>query len=162
MFGRGYGERPLHLIAAVASFAIVAYAVFQIADRPQPLAVALWFGGAIIAHDLITFPLYSLLGLIAGRAAKASPRPAARAVNFIRVPAILSAFAFIVFFPFILGVSAETYELASGRSSDVFLGRWLLLTAALFAASGLLYAVSLRRGPRSGPARDPRGARSPR
>jgi hypothetical protein len=147
-----YGEGPLHLLAVVASFAIVAYAFGEIVDRPGALSFVVWFGGAAVAHDLIAFPLYSLFGLVAGRAA-ADRAPAA--VNYVRVPALLSAFAFVVWFPFILGLSGEAYEAASGLSTDPFLGRWLLLTAALFAGSGIVYAVTLRRrsrlrGSRSG------------
>lgn len=137
-----YGEGPLHLLAAVASFAIVAYAFVEIVGRPAPLSFVIWFGGAIIAHDLIAFPLYSLFGLLAGRAA--GERTGA-AVNYVRVPALLSAFAFIVWFPFILGLSSESYEAASGLSTDPFLERWLLLTAVLFIGSGLAYALALRR-----------------
>ena len=38
----------------------------------------------------------------------------------------------------------------SGRSTDVFLPRWLAITAGLFAVSALLYALHLRRARRSG------------
>jgi hypothetical protein len=69
---------------------------------------------------------------------------------------------FVVWFPLILGLSSEVYELKSGRSTDPFLGRWLLITAGLFLASGLAYAVSLRRSPRRGPPRDRQDARSRR
>lgn len=140
-----YGAGPLHLLAVVASFAIVTYAFGEIVERPGPLSFALWFGGAVIAHDLIAFPLYSLFGLVAGRA---EGTPAAAAVNYLRVPALLSGFALIVWFPLILGLSAGEYEGASALSADPFFGRWLLLTAALFAGSGFLYAVNLRRRPR--------------
>jgi hypothetical protein len=137
-----YGDGPLHLLAAVASFAIVAYAFVEIVDRPGPLSFALWFGAAVIAHDLVAFPLYSLLGLIAGRA---SARVGGRALNYVRVPALLSGLALVVWFPLILGLSSDSYEAASGLSTDPFLGRWLLLTAALFAGSGLAYALRARR-----------------
>jgi hypothetical protein len=137
-----YGEGPLHLLAVIASFAIVAYAFLEIVERPGALSFAIWFGGAVIAHDLIAFPLYSLFGLVAGRA---EGKRTAAAVNYLRVPALLSGFAFIVWFPLILGLPGDGYEAASGLSADPFLGRWLLLTAALFAGSGVLYAVNLRR-----------------
>jgi hypothetical protein len=138
-----YGEGPLHLLAAVASFTIATYAFIELAERPSPLGFALWFGGAIVAHDLIAFPLYSLLGLVAGRVACRAGSTGG-AVNWVRVPALLSGLALIVWFPLILGLSSETYGAASGRSTDVFLERWLLLTAALFAGSGLLYAIRAR------------------
>jgi hypothetical protein len=137
-----YGEGPPHLLAVLASFAIVAYAFGEVVQRPGALSFAVWFGGAVVAHDLIAFPLYSLFGLVAGRARNTR---LAATVNYVRVPALLSGFALIVWFPFILGLSGESYEGASGLSDDPFLGRWLLLTATLFAGSGFLYAVNQRR-----------------
>lgn len=138
-----YGEGPLHLLAVIASFAVAAYAFLELFERPAPLSFLVWFGGAIVAHDLIAFPLYSLFGIVAGRAL--GPRAGAAALNYVRVPALLSGFAFVVWFPFILGLSQEGYEAASGLSTDPYLGRWLLLTAALFTGSGLVYALNRRR-----------------
>jgi hypothetical protein len=145
-FRARYGSGPLHLLAAIASFAIATYAFIEIAERPSPLGFALWFAGAIVAHDLIAFPLYSLLGLLAGRVAMRArgTRAGADAVNWVRVPALLSALAFVVWFPLILGLSSEAYGAASGRSTDPYLERWLLLTAALFLGSGVLYAIKAR------------------
>ena len=139
---RRYGAGPLHLLATTASLAVVAYALLELLDRPGWPSVLLWLGGAVIAHDLVAFPLYSLLGLLAGRAAVSGAGPA---VNYVRVPALLSAFALIAWFPLILGLSDDGYEAASGLETSPFLGRWLLLTAALFAGSGLVYAIVARR-----------------
>lgn len=144
-FRARYGNGPLHLLAVVASFAVATYAFLEIAERPSPLGFALWFAGAIIAHDLIAFPLYSLLGLIAGRVAlRAGAGARTGAINWVRVPALLSALAFVVWFPLILGLSSEAYGAASGRSTDPYLDRWLLLTAALFVGSGVLWAIRAR------------------
>ena len=49
-----------------------AYAFVEIAGQPAPVSFAIWFAGAIVAHDLVAFPLYSLLDLIAGGAASAA------------------------------------------------------------------------------------------
>jgi hypothetical protein len=143
-----YGEGPLHLLAAIASLAIAAYAFLEIAGGTSALNFALWFAGAVLVHDLLAFPLYTLLGLIAGRAARTiataeSARPSA--INFIRVPAVLAGFAFVVWFPLILGLSSAEYEESTGLTTDPFLERWLLLTAALFALSALVYALRIRR-----------------
>ena len=144
-FRENYGQRPLHLIAAVASLAIAGYAILEILDRTAPLSFAIWFVGALIAHDLIAFPLYSMLGLIAGRVARSGGKHGGAALNYVRVPTVLSAFAFVVWFPLILGLSSEGFERATGNSTSPYLGRWLLLTAALFAISGLAFAVRSRR-----------------
>lgn len=150
-----YGAGPLHLVAVIASFAVATYAFLEIAERPGLLSFAIWFAGAVVAHDLIAFPLYSLLGLIAGGASRAGGELGRRTLNHVRVPALLSALAFVVWFPLILRVSAETYADASGRSADPYLARWLLLTAALFAGSGLLLAFRQRRARARDLATDP-------
>ncbi len=69
---------------------------------------------------------------------------AGRAINHVRVPALLSALTLIVSFPLILGFGDGRYERATTLSQDVYLG-WLLLCAAMFAISGLLYALRARR-----------------
>jgi hypothetical protein len=156
-FRRAYGDSPLHLLATAASFAIVGYGFFMIFQSPAPESTILFFVAAIVAHDMIAFPLYSGLNFVAGKVTGAE-RPvddgAARvpAINYVRVPFILSAISFVMFFPLILGLSAERYEASTGLDAGVFLGRWLGICAVLFTGSALLYAMRLRRA-RS--ARDP-------
>lgn len=135
---RTYGAGPLHLLSHVAALALAAYAFTRIFAGGQPWNVVLWFAGALVAHDAIAFPLYTALDRLAlGRAG--------RSINHVRVPALLSALTFVVFFPLILGLGDGRYERATTLSQDVYLGRWLLLCAAMFAASALLYAVRERR-----------------
>ena len=74
------------------------------------------------------------------------------AINFLRVPAVVSGLLFVVWFPFILGLADDAYMGASGRGTDVFLPRWLAITAGLFAVSALMYAPRLRRARRTGAA----------
>jgi drug/metabolite transporter (DMT)-like permease len=159
-FRERYGAGPLHLIAVCATAAIAGYAIVELSGLPAPIGFAVWFVGAVVAHDLVAFPLYSLLNRIAGRAAGAGRDRSA--YNYVRVPAVVSAVLFVVWFPLILGLSSEVYELKSGRTTDPFLGRWLAITAALFVVSGLAYAVRMRRGPVRDRSTDPRGPRSPR
>lgn len=142
-----YGSGPLHLIATVVGLAIVAYALLEVADRPGPVSFAVFFGGAILAHDLIAFPVYSLLGTIAGRAADLGGDAGRLALNYVRVPAILSGLLLLVFFPLILRLDGEVYALASGHSANPYLARWLLVSAGMFAVSGVLLALRLRRAP---------------
>jgi hypothetical protein len=155
-----YGAGPLHLIAVIASFGIAGYAFIEVADHPGPISFAVFFAGAIVAHDLIAFPLYSLLNLMAGGARGRVGLDAA-AINYVRVPALLSGFAFVVWFPLILGLSSARYEADTGHAPYDYLGRWLLLSAALFVGSGLVFALRWRARSR-GRATDPRGLRSPR
>jgi hypothetical protein len=144
-----YGASPLHLLAAVASFAIATYAFLEIVARPDALNTLIWFGAAILAHDLIAFPLYSLLGWIAGGPFRIPPRGPedpirSMALNHLRVPAILSAFALVAWFPLVLGLSAERYQQKTAMTETAFLGRWLLLTGALFAVSAIALAFRVR------------------
>jgi len=133
-----YGAGPLHLLSHVAALALAAYAFTRIFAGGQPWNVVLWFAGALLLHDAIAFPLYTALNRLAlGRAR--------RSVNHVRVPALLSGCAFVVYFPLILGLGDGRYERATALSQDVYLGRWLLLSGAMFAVSALLYAVRARR-----------------
>jgi len=145
-----YGASPLHLLAVIASFAIAGYAFFRIAQTPTALQTFVWFAAAAIAHDLIAFPLYSGLNLIARRslAGPVDNREEERRVpviNHLRIPFFLSALALLLFFPEILGLASSNYADDTGLSGDVFLTRWLGLCAALFLGSALIYAVRLRR-----------------
>jgi hypothetical protein len=155
-----YGDGPLHLIAVVISLAIAGYAFTQIARSPNPLSFAVFFTGAIVCHDLIAFPVYSLLDRIAGRATSASARSGA--VNYVRVPALLAALALVVWFPLILGLDTDSYRAATGTEPADYLGRWLALTGAVFMASGVVYALRRRSARDRGPTTGPPGPRSPR
>ena len=134
-----YGTTPLHLVAVLASFAVAFYAALRIADSPSGWRIAIWFAGAALAHDLVLWPLYTVLDRIAlGR------RPG-RAVNYVRVPVLLSALLGLTWIGLILELAPETYSAATGLAPTPYLERWLAVTAVLFLASGVLYAVRARR-----------------
>ncbi len=79
--------------------------------------------------------------------------PSHRAVH-LWVPACLSLLALLAFFPLILRLSAAEYAAATSHSASPYLLRWLLLTAALFLASGLIYAARVLLGRRDLPPSD--------
>ncbi|BAH52425.1 hypothetical protein [Rhodococcus opacus] len=154
-FARFYGAHPLHLLAVLFSFALAGYAVMVVG--PQNLwnpdvwwkSIAVWFLGAVIAHDLVLFPLYALAdrslrsGLDAMRGRR-RPRPrAVPALNYIRVPALASGLTLLLFLPGILEQGADAYLAATGLTQEPYLDRWLLLSAAFFALSTLAYATRL-------------------
>jgi hypothetical protein len=60
---RWYGANPLHLLALLAAFALAGYAVHAVIAAGEWTGFATWFAVAIIAHDLLLFPLYSLADL---------------------------------------------------------------------------------------------------
>lgn len=139
----------------------------------QWLTVALWFVVAIVGHDLLLFPLYSLADLSLRRLLPRRPGstdPAAtklaataqpQVINYIRVPAGFSVLLLVVWFPFILRLSSAHYHQASGLSADPYLYRWLAVTGVMFLTSAVSYALRLRHAAVKGspPERPRRGGR---
>ncbi|MDQ6819979.1 MAG: hypothetical protein M3076_06525 [Actinomycetota bacterium] len=163
-----YGAGPLHLLALLASFAIAGAATVGWFQRPRDVGSVLeWFAAAIVIHDLVLLPLYSLLDRIAfgGRrrvADRARGTTVLKLVNstpYVRVPAILSGLLLAVFLPVIFGLGAQAELSASGIAESGYLARWLLATGVMFAVSGVAYAAAVARAgaPRQSatPAPDP-------
>lgn len=161
---RWYGAPLRHLLALLVSFALAGYAVQAVAAAGQWRGFALWFGAAIVGHDLLLFPVYSLADRMlrqflrrrAGSrqalrpsgpgAGQPGAAPAAPPVlNYLRMPAAFALLLLLVWFPLILGLSPDRYRRASGLSASPYLWRWLAVTGAAFAASAVWYSVSLRR-----------------
>jgi hypothetical protein len=148
-----YGSHPLHLLTLIAGFALLGYVLTTI--KPVTLwnthtwwqSIIVWFAAAIIAHDLILFPVYALLDRIlltttrepahSGSAAKVP------VLNYVRVPAMGAGLTLLVFLPGIIKQGAPTYVAATGQTQDPYLGRWLMFTAAMFAVSAACYGVRL-------------------
>jgi hypothetical protein len=150
-----YGAEPLHLIALVASLLLCAYALLRITEIPGGGRILIWLAAAALLHDLVALPLYSALFRITGGAAdRAIPDRTARllALNHVRVPAAVSLLLLVVYSPLILRLDSERFQGTTGLGVDPYLGRWLLLSAALFLASGVIYAVRLRRSRADRPA----------
>ncbi|GHB56643.1 lipoprotein [Streptomyces cirratus] len=143
-FRRRYGASPLHLLLVLASFALTAYAGTRLL-KGDAVGVALWFVGAALLHDLVLLPLYSVLDR--GAQLPGAPWPS---VNYVRVPAFVSGLLLLVWWPLVLRRVGH-YTATTGLPAGGFLGRWLLITAALFAASAATLLV--RRWHASGPAR---------
>jgi hypothetical protein len=132
---RLYGAGPAHLLGFAAVLAVSGFAVWHWFDvgASDAIKVLIWFAGAIIGHDLVLLPLYSLLDRALARA------PLLRV--HMRVPAILSALMLLAFFPLILRQNRGDYGAASSLSPDGFLGRWLVATGVLFGLSALAYVA---------------------
>lgn len=150
MFRQIYGSHPLHLLTVTAGFALFAYAV--VAVKPASLwntnvwwqSIAVWFAAAIIAHDLVLFPIYALADrLLVGAKADRLPTLRVPVLNYIRVPALGAGLTLLVFLPGIIEQGGPTYLAATGQTQDGFLGRWLLLTAVIFGVSAVVYAIRL-------------------
>lgn len=139
-----YGAGPLHQLVLVGCFALAGYAGVRLVDS-RPLGVAVWFAGAVIGHDLVLFPLYT----VADRSAQAvlrhrrAPLPPGPWLGHLWVPVLLSGLLLLVWFPLTLQLSGF-YTAVTDLPSDVYLGRWLLITGALFVGSALVLALRLR------------------
>jgi hypothetical protein len=131
----------MRLLAHLALLPVCAWALvqlFSVSSSKAAMGIAIWLVAAAIVHDLLFVPLYSGLDRVA-RAALRGAR-----VNYVRVPAGLSLLLLCVFWGTIGGEGESAYHAVSGRSFGGYGARWLLVTAGLFAASGVIYLA--RRG----------------
>src|SRR5689334_2522758 len=154
-----YGSHPLHLLTLIVGFALFGYVVTTI--KPVTLwnphtwwqSIIVWFAAAIVAHDLVLFPVYALLDRILFAAGlgprSAGDRPKVPVLNYVRVPALGAGLTLLVFLPGIIKQGAQAYLAATGQTQDPFLGRWLMLTAAMYAVSAVCYAVRLASAQRA-------------
>jgi hypothetical protein len=134
-----YGASPLHLLAHLAVLPLVAWALLQVIDRPDAMRIFVWLALSAVIHDFVLLPFYSVLDRAGQRAA---PGPA---INYVRVPALLSGLLLLVYFPAISGKGEPSFSRVSGLTYDGYLERWLLITAALFALSGAGYLLRGKR-----------------
>jgi hypothetical protein len=143
-----YGASPVHLLVALTSLAVSAWALLQVFDvLSTPGRFLVWFLGAIVVHDLIFLPLYSLLDRGAAGALTRGRQPSRlriAALNHLRIPVLLSGLMLLVWYPLVLSKAPSGFERITGQTTDVYLERWLALSAVLFAGSALLLAVRAR------------------
>lgn len=146
-----YGGKPLHLLATVMSFALVAAGFVGWARPGSDLrGVVLWLLGSIVATELVLFPSAWLLDRIATGVSHGTTgsEPTRGEIAYIRVPALLSGLLLIVFAPLIFSFDGATYAAVTATTTSRYLSRWLFSVAALFGISALAYAVRLARGRR--------------
>jgi hypothetical protein len=162
-FRRHYGAGPLHLLGLLAAFAVAGYVASRIAGVPLAMRIGIWFVAGVIAHDLLLWPLYTVVDRVAVVAARRHPErlPKVPWINHLRVSVVLSAVWLMISFPLVLRLTPGSYRSATGLTPDVYLGRWLLLSAIAFGASAVIYAVRLGRAvrrertPRTAPGAQP-------
>lgn len=139
---------PFQIVLLLATLAFAGYAGVRLLAG-ETFLIVVWFVGAALVHDLVLVPLYTA----ADRTVAAALGPRRGLVNFVRVPAFLSLLLLLVWFPMITGQAR--YEPYAALSTDGFLERWLLVTAALFGCSALCLvtrAVLRRRATKGRPA----------
>lgn len=140
-----YGAGPLHMLVVLAALLLAGYTVLVLG--PGELfdpdswwqSIAVWFVGAAVAHDLLLFPVYALGDRVL--TSRRGSRHTIRLLNHLRVPLLATGLTFLVFFPGIVQQGSDAHLAASGLTQEPYLERWLLLSAAFFAVSALVYLV---------------------
>jgi hypothetical protein len=152
-FLRWYGASPLHLLTMVGCFALAGYAAAELLPN-NAVGIPVWFVGAVIGHDLILMPLYTLAdrSVLAVFRHRPPMLPAVPWINYLRVPAALSGLLLLIWFPLILRLPTR-FPVTTTLSLDPYLWHWLAVTGALFLLSAAALALRLgtvRRGLRKG------------
>jgi len=129
---RTYGASPLHLLAHLAAFALSAFALLQILGVRTATTIVVWLVASAVLHDLVLLPLYGVLDRLAIRAT-------GPAINYVRIPAMVSGLLLLVFFPAISGKGNGAFHGVSGLDYAGYLERWLLATAGMFLLSAAVY-----------------------
>ncbi|HTK66775.1 MAG TPA: hypothetical protein VL595_30660 [Pseudonocardia sp.] len=133
---RLYGAHPMHLLVILGCLALAGHAALGTRVNPGWMLMAVWFAAALLAHDLLLFPVYATADrLLVGAFGR-------RGVNYVRIPLLGSALTFAIFWPGIVRQGADTYLAATGLTQEPYLARWLLLCAGMFAVSALVLVVT--------------------
>jgi hypothetical protein len=145
-FLRWYGASPLHLLTMLGCFALAGYAAAELLPG-NAVGILVWPAGAVIGHDLILMPLYTLADRSAMAVFRHRPPslPAVQWINYLRVPAAFSGMLLLIWFPLILRLPAH-FAAATTLSLDPYLWHWLAVTGALFLLSAAALALRLRTG----------------
>jgi peroxiredoxin len=142
-FPRWYGASPLHLLTMLGCLALAGYAAAELLPN-NAVGIPVWLVGAVIGHDLLLMPLYTL----ADRSAMAVFRhrkpslPAVPWINYLRVPAALSGMLLLIWFPLIFRLPTRFPDTTT-LSLDPYLWHWLAVTGALFLLSAAALALRL-------------------
>jgi hypothetical protein len=154
-FLRWYGASPLHLLTMVACFALAGFAVVELLPN-NFIGIPVWLVGAVIGHDLILMPLYTLADRSAMAVFRHRPPqlPAVPWINYLRVPTALSGMLLLIWFPLIFRLPTRFPDTTT-LSLDPYLWHWLAVTGALFLLSAAGFALRVRRGRGTRKARTP-------
>jgi hypothetical protein len=150
-FRDAYGARPLHLLCGLAALALSGYAILELFHRAKPLEITEWLLAAVIIHDFVLLPFYSLLGGLAqrtlgvGRAGQAGAQERLEALNHLRIAVFFVVLPLFIWAPLIFGLGEHRYHLDTGLTTDAYLGRWLLYSGLVCLGSAALYAIRVRR-----------------
>jgi peroxiredoxin len=150
---RWYGASPLHLLTMIGSFALAGYAAAELL-RHNPVGILVWLVAAVVGHDLLLMPLYTLADRSATAVFRHRPLnvPAGPWINYLRVPAVLSGLLLLIWFPLIFRLPGR-FTTSTTLPLNPYLWHWLAVTGALFLLSAT--ALALRLGAARRRAHDP-------
>jgi peroxiredoxin len=140
---RWYGAGPLHLLTMAGCFALAGYAAVELLPH-NAVGILAWFVAAVVGHDLLLLPLYTL----ADRSVLAVFRhrpvnvPAAPWINYLRVPVVLSGLLLLIWFPLIFRLPGR-FPVSTTLPLDPYLWHWLAVTGVLFLLSAVMLALRL-------------------
>jgi hypothetical protein len=141
---RIYGAGPGHLVVSLLGLAVAGYGLVRIAQHPGAGRVFAYLVAAVVAHDVLLLPLYTLAYRAAWRAGRVGADPRRLAVfRHLLVPSVLAGTLLLVWFPLVLAL--PTFHGILTTSVGVFAPRWVLVTAGLFGASALVYGLRALR-----------------
>lgn len=145
-FNRLYGSNPLHLLVTIAGFALAGYAVTKLRLEDDDVkGIIAWLIGAVVAHDLILFPVYAIADRSIMTMFRRRPPalPAVPWINYLRVPVVFSGILLLMWYPLIFRLPTTFQSDHTGLSSAPYMGRWLAVTGVLFLLSAIAYAIKL-------------------
>jgi hypothetical protein len=145
-FLRWYGAGPLHLLTMLGSLALAGYAAAELLPS-NFVGIPVWLAGAVIGHDLILMPLYTLAdrSAVAVFRHRPSQLPTVPWINYLRVPVALSGMLLLIWFPLIFRLPTR-FTATTTLSLSPYLWHWLAVTGALFLVSATALALRLRTG----------------
>ncbi len=143
-FLRWYGAGPLHLLTMLGCLALAGYAVAELLPV-NFIGIPVWLAGAVIGHDLVLVPLYTLADRSAAGVLRhrRPPLPGGQWINYLRVPVVLSLLLLLIWFPLILRLPGR-FPVTTTLSLDPYLWHWLAVSGVLFLLSALALAVRVR------------------
>ena len=144
-FFHWYGGSPLHLLTMLGCFALAGYAAAELLPA-NAVGIPVWFVAAVIGHDLILMPLYTLADRSAMAVFRHQPPqlPQVPWINYVRIPAALSGMLLLIWFPLIFRLP-KGFPATTTLSLDPYLWHWLAVTGALFLLSAAALALRLRK-----------------
>lgn len=141
---RWWGAGPGHLLGHVLLIAVAAWALsvmFEERFAPRPWNLLLWLVGGAVLHDAVFLPAYSAVDRVTRAVLRGDASRAVPVINHLRVPAVLCGVLLLTFSPRIFNGQPQNFERALGNPPPDYLGRWLAVSAAVCAASAMIYTV---------------------